>query len=371
MNKYRLAATPFAILDRMGFAPRPRQPVAYVVEAANWATRWDGILVNRGIEKLAPGKSRVVESPATLAHSLVHFFSHYQWLAWQPWLAGSNRFVVTFYHGKREDDAESARLIDAFLATVPRIERIVTSARLVEERLVAWGVPRSKIVRIPIPIDLDVFKPATAAERVAARLKLGLPDGHLVVGSFQKDGVGWGDGQKPKLVKGPDILIETLKHVARERPVVALLTGPARGYVTSGLAAAGILFKHVYVDDYEQLPAYYAALDVYLNPSREEGGPKGVLESMATNVPVVSSRVGMAPDLITHAVSGFLAGPSDSAALATAVLEAANLGPRAEALLQNARTAVSVCGVDVVAKMHWQHLIAPLLAEVDDHDRGR
>ena len=44
----------------------------------------------------------------------------------------------------------------------------------------------------------------------------GLPDDAFVVGSFQKDGVGWGDGLEPKLVKGPDVLVEALAR-AHER----------------------------------------------------------------------------------------------------------------------------------------------------------
>jgi len=36
---------------------------------------------------------------------------------------------------------------------------------------------------------------------------------------------------------------------------------------------------------------------MYLVTSREEGGPKALLESMASGIPVVSTRVGMADDL--------------------------------------------------------------------------
>ena len=31
---------------------------------------------------------------------------------------------------------------------------------------------------------------------------LGIPEDYLVIGSFQKDGEGWGEGLKPKLIKG-------------------------------------------------------------------------------------------------------------------------------------------------------------------------
>ena len=32
----------------------------------------------------------------------------------------------------------------------------------------------------------------------------------IIIGSFQKDGQGWGDGTMPKLIKGPDIFAKWL-----------------------------------------------------------------------------------------------------------------------------------------------------------------
>ena len=51
--------------------------------------------------------------------------------------------------------------------------------------------------------------PAAGRGRAAdgARRVLGLPASAFVVGSFQKDGVGWGEGLEPKLIKGPDVLL--------------------------------------------------------------------------------------------------------------------------------------------------------------------
>ena len=56
---------------------------------------------------------------------------------------------------------------------------------------------------IPIGIDLEHFPLVDAQRREAARHTLGLPVDAFVVGSFQKDGIGWGDGLEPKLIKGP------------------------------------------------------------------------------------------------------------------------------------------------------------------------
>ena len=50
----------------------------------------------------------------------------------------------------------------------------------------------------------------------------------------------------------------------------------------------------------------YFICDFYLVTSRLEGGPKSILESMACGIPLISTKVGMAPDIINHGVNGFL-----------------------------------------------------------------
>ncbi len=360
--KYPLAAAPMRALDALALSPRPRTPVAYVVERANWSTKWDGTYICNAVGRIAPGVAEVVDRPQFLARRIVHFGSQFQWVTWAGALARSNLYAVTYFHGKPEDDGEMTRHIDAFLALAPRAARIVTAASLVETRLLAWGIPREKLVRIPIGVDLDLFHIVTAEKRRAARARYGVGEDRLVVGCFQKDGNGWGEGNEPKLLKGPDVFLDVIAQVAKERPVFVLLTGPARGFVKRGLEKIGVPFAHDFVDDYLKLPARFAALDVYLNPSREEGGPKGIIEAMASGVPVVTTRVGMAPDLIRNAENGFIAEPEDVSALARAILEIAAQPQSTQRLTDAARAAVSVCGWASVGRRHYEEVWCPMMA---------
>jgi glycosyltransferase involved in cell wall biosynthesis len=243
---------------------------------------------------------------------------------------------------------------------VPRLSRIVVSASVVEQRLARWGVPQETMVRIPIGTDTRLFVPPTPEQRAAARARFAIPEGAVAIGSFQKDGVGWGDGMEPKLIKGPDLLLETVALLKRDFPIFVLITGPARGYVKQGLERLGVPYVHTYAEGHAGLVPCYHALDLYLVTSREEGGPMGLMESMATHVPVVSTPVGMAPDLLVEGITGGLTEsfePADIAARSLALLQRSDRS----ALLAAARKAVRACDWRRVAREHLDKVYRPLL----------
>jgi glycosyltransferase involved in cell wall biosynthesis len=101
-----------------------------------------------------------------------------------------------------------------------------------------------------------------------------------------------------------------------------LLTGPARGFVRGELERLGIPYRHVRVDSRDGLAAAYHALDVHLVASRQEGGPKSVLEAMASGIPLVTTRVGQVDEVATGGEDALVADVDDVDALAAAVLAA-------------------------------------------------
>ena len=75
-----------------------------------------------------------------------------------------------------------------------------------------------------------------------------------------------------------------------------------------------------YIPDGELLAAYRAS-DVFMLPSLTEGLPQALLEAMACGVPVVASRVGGIPHLITDGENGLLVTPTDVSQLTRAVCQ--------------------------------------------------
>ena len=237
----------------------------------------------------------------------------------ERWRPTTHRVGTAYFHGRPgtpgmpEFDTAYRTLCEHHA----EIDRIQVSHSEFEQIVLASGIDPGKVFRIPIGIDAALFRPAAAAERAAARRELAFPEDAFVVGSFQKDGVGWGDGLDPKLVKGPDVLVAVLAELHTRVPELhVLLSGPARGYVIAGLERLGIPYVHRLVPGYEHVGRLYHALDAYVVTSRQEGGPKGVLESMASGVPLVTTRVGQAMDLVEQGRNGWLVDVEDAEGLA-------------------------------------------------------
>jgi glycosyltransferase involved in cell wall biosynthesis len=63
----------------------------------------------------------------------------------------------------------------------------------------------------------------------------------------------------------------------------------------------------------------FAALDVFVLPSKSEGMSNTILEAMASGMPIVATNVGGAEELVDDGRTGFLVPAGDTAALAGAI----------------------------------------------------
>lgn len=289
----------------------------YISDAQDWSTRQDGLAITGGMKTLHPGLVCDVRKKVEgLYHQVIHYGSTWALVKNLERTDASNRRIATIFHGHEGMSADFDAALRLLARAGDRIDRFVTACSGMGARLRGWGIPEEKIRVIPLGVDLKRFRPASAEARRERRAELGIPEGAVCVGSFQKDSKGWGEGMEPKLQKGPDVFIEAVVRLARRHPVHVLLTGPSRGYVKAELEKAGIPFAHAYLPEFDDLPRMFDALDLYLVTSREEGGPKALLECMATGVPFVTTRVGMAPDIIRSGENGVIVEVEDVEALA-------------------------------------------------------
>ena len=295
----------------------PASRLFVVGDRGGWSIDDDAVQLAESARRLGNEVAPSAWAPYTRGQS-VFLPSHFS--ALRPrWLESSHRLGCSYFHGRpgTPGHPEFDEVLDALRRHAARVDRVQVTHAEMHELVVSAGVDPDRVFRIPIGIDIERFPLGDAESRAAARTAHGLPEGAFVVGSFQKDGVGWGDGLEPKPVKGPDVLVAALAHVHERIPdLVVLLTGPARGYVRAELERRGIAYRHVRIESRDRLAVAYHTLDAYLVAARQEGGPKSVLESLSTGVPLVSTRVGQAPEIVEDGRTGLLADVDDVETLA-------------------------------------------------------
>jgi phosphatidylinositol alpha-1,6-mannosyltransferase len=133
--------------------------------------------------------------------------------------------------------------------------------------------------------------------------------------------------------KGQDALIRALPEVRRQVPGAALLLvsgGPYRDKLKALARSCGVADHVVFTGSvrYDELPAHYAAGDVYAMPCRTrrrgldvEGLGIVYLEASATGLPVIAGDSGGAPDAVIEGKTGFVVGGRDLAALTARLVE--------------------------------------------------
>jgi len=288
-----------------------REPLVLITEAVNWSISDDCQNIKKYLKKFLGVKISI--TPRGCRNKIVHFASENMLIGRNglKYTSGINKIVLTWFHISQNDEyrLKSIPLLNEHVAMVH------TACNITKVKLVKNGLDERKVTVIPLGVDLGIFFPISKEEKIKQKKKLGLPEDKMLIGSFQKDGNGWGEGLTPKLIKGPDVFCDVVERLSQKYPIHIVLTGPARGYVKKRLEAARIPYTHNYLEHYYDTAEYFRALDLYLIGSREEGGPKAILEAMASGVPVVSTKVGMVPDVLQDGINGFMAEVEDADSL--------------------------------------------------------
>jgi len=174
---------------------------------------------------------------------------------------------------------------------------IGVSAALVEV-LAALGVQRSKLHVLRNGVDLERFTALPCDEmRRALKVEGGpvlLSVGNLVVN------------------KGHDLVIDALALLLPSHPAIRLVVvghGPElarlQAHADARGVAAHVTFAGAVAND--QMAGWYSVADVLVLASSREGWPNVLLEAMACGTPVVATRVGGIPEIITGPHAGVLA----------------------------------------------------------------
>jgi glycosyltransferase involved in cell wall biosynthesis len=183
------------------------------------------------------------------------------------------------------------------------ITHFIAPSRYMRDRFVAFGVPGERITVADYGFD---HAPFTSLKRTPTegRLRLGF------LGSLM-------------ISKAPHLLLEAL-HKLPAGSMSATLYGAHTAYHGDDSyrdrLAPFLAHPHVVLHGalaHADVPRALASIDVLVVPSTwPENSPLVIHEAFLAGVPVVASRIGGIPDLVTDEVNGLLFRPGDAADLA-------------------------------------------------------
>ena len=153
------------------------------------------------------------------------------------------------------------------------------------------------VVSIPFWVNNNLWNEDTPTIN---REDLGISNDVFLIGSFQRDTEGH-DLKSPKLEKGPDLFCDAVEEIANssKKKVEVLLAGWRRQYVISRLEAANIQYHYRELPEFDEIRDLYKMLDLYIVAARYEGGPQAIVEAATMQVPIVSTDVGVASEILS------------------------------------------------------------------------
>jgi glycosyltransferase involved in cell wall biosynthesis len=209
-------------------------------------------------------------------------------------------------HERRGYELVSAK-VGNFLA-----DRVTVNAAAVRDFVHAnEGCPLEKMVVIPSGVDTSRFQPLPPADY---KQRIGVPADRTVVGVVTR----------MRVRKGVDEFVRAIARLRYTRPDVhGVIVGEVDfdDELRSLVKSLGLLEHLSLLGRRADMPEVFAAFDVFVLCSHDEGMSNAILEAMAMEKPVVATDVGGTGEVVRHGHTGLLVPAKDPDALAQAIEE--------------------------------------------------
>ena len=245
--------------------------------------------------------------------------------------------VVHTFHGlilKDHYGAAKTRMLRAVERYLGKLsDRLIAISEDNQKDLLRYRVAAAeKIELIPLGFELDRFISGNVQRGVLHR-ELNLDPAIKLIGIV---------GRIAPIKNHRLFLDAAVLLFARQATAHAVVIGDGdlRPEVESYARQLGIADRVSFLGWRHDLPEVYAGLDVVVISSNNEGTPLSAIEAMAAGRPVVATKVGGLPDVISDSKTGYLVEPKNPEQLAFAIERVLQGGGTISDLVHNARGAV-------------------------------
>ena len=184
---------------------------------------------------------------------------------------------------------------------------VMVSGALRDDYLARGLEPRTVRV-VHNGIELDRFRRNRVEARARLEREFAIPPGAPIAATVAV--------LRPK--KGIEVLLAAARGVSRAYFVI-IGDGPKREEWTALANDLGVADRIRWAGFRTDVDALLAGCDLFVHPSLDDAFPTVLLEAMAAGLPIVASRVGGIPEIVTQGVTGELVPPGDATALASAI----------------------------------------------------
>lgn len=191
-------------------------------------------------------------------------------------------------------------------------KRIIAVSEGLKKELLLYHLPEKKITRIYLGVNLERFSRGTSTKTTFQDLKI--EDYHRVVACISQ--------ARPE--KGLEYLIRAVPMVTgkiNNLKVLILGGGPLTTDLKVLSKELGVADNILFCGVRNDVENIIALSEFTVLPSLTEGLPLALIESVACNRPVIATKVGGIPEVITDEESGILVPPKDEMALAKAMIK--------------------------------------------------
>jgi glycosyltransferase involved in cell wall biosynthesis len=196
------------------------------------------------------------------------------------------KYVITTIHG-----LESYNVIKKFLSIIIfRINnKVIAISKALKKHLLSYyKVNNKKIKLIYNGINVDEFIYKNRNYNKKERIRVGF------VGRLEK-------------VKGPDYLLQALKHLKNENFICYIAgEGSLKKYLLEVVEKLNLKNKVKFIGWQKDVSSFLKKIDIFVLSSRNEGLGLAILEAGLSGLPVVASRVGGIKDIIDDKKNGLL-----------------------------------------------------------------
>lgn len=228
---------------------------------------------------------------------VIWLFSDWRWRELPIELLKSKKVITTVHHIVPEKWDHNARHDFAARDLITDVYHVYNQRALDFIR----PLTNKRIELIHYWADQNAWRPSLEAKN-DIRKRLGLPTNAFCLFSAQRDTEGSGISQGiflPKLEKGPDKFCDYVKTLCSQRSHVhVVLAGWRRQYVIQTLKSVHVPYTYFERPLQETVRDLYQCCDLYAITSRHEGGPQALIETGLMGLPVVSTPVGIAEQVL-------------------------------------------------------------------------